>query len=71
MPTKSCEEHCIFPELVDLKKTKQKQNKKIHTRYLGNATYNICAKCQGKIVNPTLVGAPGSFHFLNKKHDFW
>ena len=31
-------------------------------------TYTIF---QGEIVNPFLVGAPGSFNFLNKKHGFW
>ena len=33
--------------------------------FLGNATYNTCPKFQGKLMNRTLVGAPGSFRFLN------
>ena len=38
---------------------------------LGIATYTTCAKFQGKILNPTLVGAPGSLPFLNKRHWFF
>ena len=66
IPAKKCLENCILSESVDLKKTKQKQNKKISTHmFLGNAMYNAYAKFQGKIANRTLVGAPGSFQFLN------
>ena len=57
--------------LVDLKKTKQKQNQNIHIQVLGKAGYSTCSKFQGKLVNPTLVGAPGTFSFLNKRHSFW
>ena len=32
--------------------------------------YNKCEKVQEKIVNHTLVGATGSFPFLNKRHGF-
>ena len=60
VPTKKCYENSIFSESVDLKKKKQIKS-----------TYNTCAKFQGKIVNPTLVGAPGSFRFLNKSHEFF
>ena len=37
--------------------------------FLVNVKYNTCAKFQEKIVNRTLIGAPGSFHFfkLNNK----
>ena len=56
-------------KLVDLRKqNKNKIKKNLHT---GIATYNTCAKFQGKIVNPTLVGAPGSLRFLNKRHWFF
>ena len=34
------------------------------------AAYDTCTKFQGKIANHFLVGAPGSFSFLNKKHGF-
>ena len=51
-------------------KTKAKQ-KNPQTGFLGIATYNTCAKFQGKILNPTLVGAPGSLRFLNKRHWFF
>ena len=49
-------------------KTKAKQNKSTH-KFLGDATYNTCAKCQGKIVNRTLVGASWSRTF--KSYSFW
>ena len=42
--------------------------KDLHTSIV---TYNTCAKFQGKIVNPTLVGAPGSLRVLNKRHRFF
>ena len=58
----------FFSESVDLKKTKQKQNKKSTHRFLGIATYNICAEFQGKSVNPALAEAPGSSRFLNNGH---
>ena len=40
-------------------------------RFLGIAMQNTCAKFQGKIVNPNLVGAPESLRFLNKRHWFF
>ena len=61
----------FFSELVDFRnKTKTKQKKSRH-RFLGIATYNPCAKFQGKIVNSTLVGAPRSLCFLNQRHWFF
>ena len=68
--TKICKEDPIFSESVDLKIKKQKQNKKSACRFFGNATYNTCAKFQGKIANRNLVGGPRSFRFLNKRHVF-
>ena len=38
---------------------------------LGIAVYNTCPKFEGKTVNTTLVGALGSFCFLNRRHGFW
>ena len=67
MSTKSVKK-IIFTESLDLKKTKQNNP---HTGFLGNATYNTCAKFHGETVKPTLVGAPGNFCFLNKRHSFW
>ena len=55
--------------MVDLRKQKNKTKNSTH-RFLGIATNNTCAKFQGKKVNPTLVGAPGSLCFLNKRHCF-
>ena len=57
-------ENFIFSELVDLRK--QRKTKKSTHRSLGIATYNICGKLQGKILNPTSVGAPGILCFLNE-----
>ena len=54
-----------FSKSVDLKNTKQKQKKKFTHKFSGNATYNKWAKFKGKIVSPTLVGGPGSFHLIN------
>ena len=68
MLTKKCYENCIFSELVDLRKQNKDKIKKIHTQALLRTTR---AKFQGKIVNPTLVGAPGSVRFLNKRHWFF
>ena len=53
-----------FFKFANLKKTKQKNS--TH-KSLGVAAYNTCKKFQGKIVNPTLVGTPGSFFFFLKK----
>ena len=39
--------------------------------FLGNATYDTSAKFQGKIINRTLVRAPGRFCLLSKRHGFW
>ena len=50
-----------FFKFANLKKTKQKNS--TH-KSLGVAAYNTCKKFQGKIVNPTLVGTPGSFFFF-------
>ena len=48
---------------------RRKQNKKKSThRLLGMPAYNKCLKFQGKIVIPTLDGAPGSIRFLDKRH---
>ena len=49
----SKEENCIFSELVDLTKQNKNKIKKSTHRLLGIATYNTCAKFQGKKVNPT------------------
>ena len=57
--------------MVDLRKQNKSKTKKSTNRFLGIATYNTCAKFQGKIVNPSLVGAPGSLRFLNKRHWFF
>ena len=55
---------------IDRSKSKNKTKKSTH-RFLDIATYNIYAKFQGKIVNPTLVEAPGSLRFLNKRNCFF
>ena len=38
--------------------------------FLGMDKYSTCATFQGKIENPTLVGAPVSFGFQIKRHGF-
>ena len=55
--------------MVDLRK--QNKNKIKKNPHTGIATNNTCAKFQGIIVNATLVGAPGSLRFLNKRHWFF
>ena len=47
---------------------KQNKTKKSTHRLLGMPAYNKCLKFQGKIVIPTLDGAPGSIRFLDKRH---
>ena len=59
----------MFSESRDFKKTNKTKKKSTH-RFLGNATYNTCAKFQGKIVNPTLVRALEGFRILNKSQGF-
>ena len=71
MSTKKHLKSCIFSESLDLKKKNRNKIKKSTQWFLGNATYNSCVKFHGKIVNPILVGAPGNFRFLNKRHGFW
>ena len=44
-------------------------NKSTHM-FLGMDKYSTCATFQGKIENPTLVGAPVSFGFQIKRHGF-
>ena len=61
----------FFSELVDLRKQNKNKFKKFIHRFLDIATYKTCAKFQGKTVNPTLDGAPGSPRFLNKRHCFF
>ena len=61
IPTKKFKEDHTFSESVDLKKTKEKQNKKIYTK--------VFSQCY--LVNRTLAGAPGSFRFSNKIQGFW
>ena len=53
--------------MLDLKKQNKSKTKNSTHRFLGIATNNTCEKFQGKKVNPTLVGAPGSLYFLNKR----
>ena len=60
----------IFSELVYLRKQNKNKTKKSTHRSLDIATYNTCAKFQGKIINPALDGAPRSLCFLNKRHCF-
>ena len=55
--------------MVDLRKQNKNRIKKNPDTGIG--MYNTCAKFQGKIVNPTLVGAPGSLRSLNKRHWFF
>ena len=57
--------------MVDLRKQNKKKTKKSTHKFLGIATYYACTKFQGKISNPTLVGAPGSLRFLNKRRRFF
>ena len=61
----------MFSELADHRKENKSKTKKSAYRFLDIATYNICKKFQGKVVNPTLVGAPGSFCFLSKRYCFF
>ena len=63
MHTKKCYENSIFSELVDLRKQNKNKTKKSTQRFLGIVTYNSCANFQGKVLNPTLVAAPGSLLF--------
>ena len=57
--------------MVDLGKQNKNKTKKSTHRFLSIATYSTCAGFQGKILNPTLVGAPGILRFLNKRHWFF
>ena len=52
--------------MVDLRKQNKNKTKKKKNPHTGIAMYNTRTKTQGKIVNPPLAGAPGSFRFLNK-----
>ena len=54
--------------MVDLRIQSKNKTKKSTHRFLGIATYTTCAKFQGKILNPTLVGAAGSLRFLKKRN---
>ena len=57
--------------MVDLRKQNKSKTKKPTHRFLDIATYNTRAKFQGKIVNPTLDGAPGSLLFFKQKALFF
>ena len=57
--------------MVDLRIQNKNKIKKSAQKFLGIATYTTCTKFQGKISNPTLVGAAGSLRFLNKRHCFF
>ena len=49
----------------------RKKIKEIHAQVFRHCYVQHMQKFQGKIVNPTLVGAPGSLFFLNKRHWFF
>ena len=57
--------------MLDLRKQNKNKTKKSTHRFLDIDTYNTCAKFQGKIVNPTLDGAPGSLRFFKQKTLFF
>ena len=60
---KSLKKIVFFLNQQILRKQSKNKTKTSTHRFLGNATYNACAKFQGKLVNPTLNGAPGTFRF--------
>ena len=70
MLQKWLENRILWIDRSQQNKAKIKQKKSTH-RFLGIATYNICSKCQGKIVTLILVGGSGSFRFLSKRHGSW
>ena len=56
---------------MDLKKQNKNKTKKFQTQVFRHCYVQHMRKISGKNSKPTLVGAPRSLRFLNKKHWFF